>query len=79
MEKYRQEHSKTVGPVFEELGPLLKDIRNRLNNLTLTPPPKSQERQTKQETESESAAASMRLHTEGSLGRKAGKIAYPVL
>ena len=35
MEKYRQEHSRTMTPVFEELGPLLKDIRNCLNNLTL--------------------------------------------
>ena len=35
MEKYRQEHSKAMTPVFEEIDPKLRDIRNALNALTL--------------------------------------------
>ena len=35
MKKYKQEYSKAITPVFEQLYPVLKDIKNWLNDLTI--------------------------------------------
>jgi len=79
MEKYRQEHSRSMTPVFEELGPLLKDIRNRLNDLTIKKSAPKVRRPKSARKKIEPAPASLSLPADDSLGGKAGKIAYSIL
>ena len=80
MEKYRQAHSQTMTPVFDELGPLLKDIRMRLNNLTLkkSAPKVRRTKVASQKSQQETAAPTL-PPAEDTLGGKAGKVAYPVV
>ncbi|KAL7538523.1 hypothetical protein ACHAXR_008615 [Thalassiosira sp. AJA248-18] len=65
-------------PIFEELGPLLKDIRNHLNDLTIEKSaPKV--RRHKSAKKKETKETPLTLPAEETLGSKAGKIAYPIL
>ena len=65
-------------PVFEELGPLLKGIRNQLNNLTLQKsPPKVKQRKNKVSGEASQVEPIM-FPDECNAG-KAGKTMYTVL
>ena len=64
--------------VFEELNPLLKDIRIRLHDLNLhKASPKARKPSSKKKSQSQ--AASIAMPTEDYVGGKAGKIAYPVM
>ncbi|KAL7538823.1 hypothetical protein ACHAXR_008814 [Thalassiosira sp. AJA248-18] len=64
--------------VFEELNPLLKCIRNNLNDLIIRKSaPKA--RKSSSGKRSHAQAESATLLTKDSLGGKAGKIAYPIL
>ena len=75
MEKYRQQHSDSMTvPVFDELGPALKDIRNQLNALASRDGPRKSGNQRQQRR---GATASSRLPADD--GGKAGRVAYPVL
>ena len=78
MEKWRQEHSKTMTPVFEELGPQLKVIRNQLNNLSLkkSAPKLRRGGRSKKLDKLEASPLALPPHN---LASKAGKTVYPVL
>ena len=65
-------------PIYEELGPLLKDVRNRLNDLTLLrslPKTKSYRARPRDVPQ----AALTNIPVEDCFSGKAGKIAFPVL
>ena len=79
MEKYREEHSKAMTPVFEELGPLLENIRHHLNDLTIqktAPKTRSHESRKKSNISEELSPSAL---VQGSFGGKAGKVDYPIL
>ena len=78
-EKHRQSHSRAMTRVFEELNPLLKQIRTRLNDLTIhKPAPKARKSKSKKKKQPPLTSI-MNLPTTDCLGGKAGKISYPVL
>mmetsp|Transcript_2252 Transcript_2252/g.3565 ORF Transcript_2252/g.3565 Transcript_2252/m.3565 type:complete len:213 (-) Transcript_2252:35-673(-) len=83
-EKHRQEHSRSMTPVFEELQPLLKVIRNHLNDLTIkkSAPKKRRPKNARKKVvpeEPATASSSLSLLAEDFLGGKAGKIMYSIL
>ena len=76
--KHRQAHSRAMTGVFEELNPLLKQIRTRLNNLTIHKrAPKV--RKPKKKNNQPSTSIMNLPTTADCLGGKAGKISYPIL
>ena len=80
MEKYKEEHSKAMNPIFEELAPELKMIRNLLNNLILekAAPKVRRSKKSKKETKYPTPAG-LTLLPGDTHGGKAGKTVYPVL
>ena len=79
-QKWRLEHSKSMTPVFEEIAPCLKDIRNRLNDMMLKKSkPKVRILRRKSLKLEASSAATLPLSDSSGLGGKAGKHVYPVL
>ncbi|KAL7539744.1 hypothetical protein ACHAXR_009565 [Thalassiosira sp. AJA248-18] len=66
-------------PVFEELGPSLKDIRNRINDLSIKKSAPKVRRPKNARRKSQPEPIALTLPAEDSLGGKAGKIAYPIL
>ena len=79
MEQWQQEHSKTMTPVFEELGPSLKDIRNRLNDMMIKKSaPKVRRTNTKKKRKPDASPLTL-PRDDCHLGGKAGKTSYPIL
>ena len=79
MEQWRQEHSQNMTPVFEELGPSLKDIRNRLNDMmTKKSAPKIRRTSPKKKAKPEISDPTL-PPGDAQLGGKAGKHCYPIL
>jgi len=75
--KHRETHSRAMTRVLDELNPLLKSIRNRMNDLAIhkaAPKVRNRSRKTSQQQTS-----SVTLLSEHSIGGKAGKVAYPIL
>ena len=78
MEKYKEEHSKAMNPIFEELAPELKMIRNRLNNLALEKAAPKVRRSKKSNKETKYPKSAFTLLPGDMHGGKAGKTLYPV-
>ena len=78
MEEHIQEHSRAMTPIFEELGPMLKDVHNRLNDLMLLEsPPKTESNRTR--IRDVPQAVSTSIPVDDCSSGKAGKLAFPVL
>lgn len=76
--QHKQEHSKSMNPVLEELSPKLKRIRNRLQSLTIRKTaPKVRCHETK--AVNTTRAAPIFLFADESNVKKAGKAAYAIL
>jgi len=74
----KQEHSKAMNPVLEELGQRLKERRNRLNNLaTKKSAPKEKHRKPKKSNAPEAATQYVSINQH--CAKRAGKVAYPIL
>ena len=66
-------------PVFEELGPSLKDIRNRLNDMMIKKSaPKVRRTNTKKKRKPDASPLTL-PRDDCHLGGKAGKTSYPIL
>ena len=79
-QKWRLEHSKSMTPVFEEIAPCLKDIRNRLNDMMLKKSKPKVRILRRKSLKLEASANSTLPPSDGSgLGGKAGKHVYSVL
>ena len=65
-------------PVFEELDPMLKEIRIQLNNLTLKKAAPKVRKAKKAKKKRQPAELPQALPND-TLGGKAGKVAYPIL
>lgn len=76
MEKHRQTHSLALSRVLDELGPMLKDIRISLNDLTLQKSKPKVKQTNKTEKREIMQPASMRVVIDDCFGGKAGKIEY---
>lgn len=75
--KHRQTHSRAISRVLEELNPLLKEIRNRLNDLTShKSAPKVRNPSCRKRIQPQEVLTPM---IDDYIGGKAGKIAYPIL
>ncbi|KAL9187952.1 hypothetical protein ACHAXT_006330 [Thalassiosira profunda] len=78
VEKQREIHSIAMTRVFEEMSPRLKDIRNRLNDLTIhKSAPKARKPSSRLQSQPQDAAVSLPMVDAAS--GKAGKVAYPIL
>ena len=78
MEKHRQAHSKSLTPVLEEMGPLLKEIRFKLNDLSILKlAPKVRKQGSKNIAPPQ--AASFSLPAEDYLAGKAGRVSYLII
>ena len=76
--RYRETHSKAMSRVFEELDPLLKQIRTRLHNLTLhKSAPKVRKLSSRKKDMSQAIQSTSSIQE--CEGGKAGKIAYCIL
>jgi len=79
-EQHKQEHSKSMNAVLEEMGPRLKLIRDRLNKMNLhktAPKEKSNKAKTKDTPKTASTCQSADVYSDHA--KKAGKAIYPIL
>jgi len=78
-EKLREDHSRSMTSVLEEMGPLLKDIRTRLNDLSIQKvAPKVKHNKVRRKHELCVPAVEV-VSLQKGFGGKAGKVVYPVL
>jgi len=74
--QHKQEHSKAMNPVLEELGPKLEKIRNQLNSLAIQ---KTAPKVPAHKTKAKTAPRPMFLFADESFAKKAGKAVYPIV
>ena len=77
--KHREAHSRAMTRVFDELNPLLKQIRTRLNDLTIHKPAPKVRKPKSKKKKKQPLASIVNLPTADCFGGKAGKISYPIL
>ena len=79
-ELHKQDHSKSMNPVLEEMGPRLKLIRDRLNNLNMQKTaPKEKCHNTKTQGTPQAASTCPSADVYSDHAKKAGKAIYPIL
>jgi len=77
---HKREHFKSMIPVLEEMGPRLKKIRNRLNNLKLhNMAAKEKNHNAKTRDAPQASYTFLLADVHSDHAKKAGKVFYPVL